>query len=132
MQPDEPTPPATLRIVRTAVSMGPVVFGVLAWYLRGQRAEHPRTPEELSGLRVAAYASLLAVAAGLMVIRSQRAGKPPHERSTYNIMGWAIAEMGALLGAVYYFLGGEPAPLLLGLVAMLGSWALLPVDPNET
>jgi hypothetical protein len=49
----------------------------------------------------------------------------------FSLIGSALAEGSALLGAVFMMMGGEPWIYVLGLLIFLGSWGLLPADPAQ-
>jgi hypothetical protein len=115
-----------LRIIRIALLMPVIVFGVLVNVMVSR--EPPRAPEMAQSLIYVNIAYLLGAALGIMYFQRRHAAeRDPSRRGTFNVVAWAIGESTALFGAVHYMLVGSPIPYLVGLATMLASFALVPV-----
>lgn len=120
------------RVIRTALVSGVVLFGLIIWYLSGQRTMEAVDPglERILQLAFAALAfgSLAAVAA---VRSAQSKATALSRRGTLAIVGWAIGEGVALFGGVIYLLTTEPALYIVGLVVFLVTLLMVPA-PEAT
>ena len=115
-----------LRIIRIALLMPVIVFGVLVNVMVSR--EPPRAPEMAQSLIYVNIAYLLGAALGIMYFQRRHAAeRDPARRATFNIVAWAIGESTALFGAVHYLLVGSPIPYLVGLATMVASFVLVPV-----
>lgn len=122
--------PAQLRIIRAFLFATPVLLGTFAAWVRHTKGAPP--PNANAALvRWGAYA-LCAVSLAVMYwFRTLRARRPVEERASYSIIGWALAEGAALLGAVVLLLSGDYGPYAFGLLLMAASWAWFPADPER-
>jgi hypothetical protein len=111
-------PEAMQGVMRFAILMGVLLFGLAGWIVHRQPTWHAMAPAELAKLRmlgmvlwgVAAAATL-----GLFLVR-QRMTDPARRRSI-NVVAWASAgEIPALFGSVYFFLSGDLLWYATGLV----------------
>lgn len=120
-----------LAIIRFALLSGVLLFGAVCWFVTSQRgggAQPGASPAAFAAFRIVVPALCLvaiAVAAALrgVVARERDAQK----RVSLRIIGWAMGEGAALVGAVYYFNLGDPRLYVLGVVAMLATFIILPL-----
>jgi hypothetical protein len=123
--------PQVLRIVRFAMLAMLLVFVAVAWNVRShQAADLPPTASDLGAIRYVGFGLCAAALAGLAVLRGIRQRAPVEKRATLSLIGTALSEGAALLGAVYYFMGGDLLPFAVGLLVFLLSWSILPADPE--
>ena len=93
--------PGALRVIRVALLAGVVIFGTVVFYLtrEGPVSDVPAETARylsfvLTGLTAASLAALL-------VVRSVRENTADREKkSSLTVVGWALGEAPALLGAV--------------------------------
>lgn len=106
-------PPAVrLATIRLALTTGVVTFCGLAWFLAASRPAMGGPPE----LRWAAWGMC---GAALLVVVAWRRLRAAHvaagDPATF-LVGWAIGEVPALMGAATLVLTRDPAPMVAGLV----------------
>jgi predicted MFS family arabinose efflux permease len=123
--------PASLRILRYAMLTGVLLFGAVAYYQSTHRPPDDGTTD-LATLRWSGYGLCAAVMVGLSVVRRARERADSAMRSTYALIGSALAEGAALMGGVYLFLGGGFEIWALGVILLLATFTLLPADPEAT
>jgi hypothetical protein len=125
--------PASLRIVRYAMLVGILLFGALAYYQASNRVPMPgEEGADVSMLRWVGLGLCAAAMVGIFVLRGVRERAEAAARPTFGLIGSALAEGAALLGAVIVFLGGDPVVYALGVVLFLATWTLLPADSEAT
>lgn len=125
--------PGNLRLVRYAMLAGLLVFGAIAYTRRAHAGYDPQdTESSLEAIRWAGYGLCAAAIVGIAVLRGVRARAEDAARVTWSLIGSALAEGAALMGAVIILLGGEIWIYVMGLLIFLGTWSLLPADPEET
>jgi hypothetical protein len=124
--------PLALAVIRIAILAGILLFGAVIWFLHRQPGWSPMRPEALRTLRGAA---LLVCGAMLAVTMALRVA---HGRATtvvggarLAILGWALAEIPALLGGVYYYLSNDPRLYVLGIVILLAAFIILPLRRSD-
>lgn len=107
------------RVIYFAMLFGLAAFGAAAFRFGGRPMEAP--PEAMGW---AAYAGTVVASTVILVLRTVRA---PDARMPTNraIVGYAVAEFAALLGAVYLFMGGPPWPYACGLTVFIIAGLLL-------
>ena len=125
---------AKLRIIRFAMLAGLLMFAGIAYYIRSNRpADMPPTNTDLAAIRYVAFGMCALALVAMWVLRGVRQRAAADKRGTYSLMGTAFGEAAALLGIVYYFIGGDDfLPFAVGLLVFLLSWSLLPADPEAT
>ncbi|HEX8241860.1 MAG TPA: hypothetical protein VF541_00135 [Longimicrobium sp.] len=122
-----------LKIVRYAMLAGLLIFGGVAYSQRANAGYEPQDPAaNLEAIRWAGYGLCAAAIVGTAVLRGIRARAEPRARLTWSLIGSSLAEGAALVGAVLILLGGDIWVYALGLLIFLGTWSLLPADPEET
>jgi len=122
----------TLRLIRFGMLAMLLMFAVVAWKVRaGQPADLQRTASDLSAIRYVAFGLSAAALVAMGVLRGVRQRAAAEKRGTFSLIGTAFGEAAALLGVVYYFIGGSDwLPFAVGLLVFLLSWSLLPADPE--
>jgi hypothetical protein len=123
-------PAPVLRLVRYAMLAMLVLFGAVA-YTQGSQRDPADSPSDLGSIRLLGFVMCGVALAGTLVLRGVRARAPLERRTTFSLVGSALAEGSALLGAVYMLMGGEATVFALGLVMFLATWTMLPADPEE-
>ena len=122
-----PASPATLGIIRLGMLGGMLAFGAVAWYLTRQPGWTPASIDRGPFF----YASLgiwTLTTAGLLLIRSRwQRETDPARRTPLMIVGWALGEMPAVWGGIYYLLTGDPQRYVTGLLFLVMAFLLLPV-----
>ncbi len=122
-----PAPPATLAVIRLGILGGVLAFGGVAWHLTRQPGWSPATVDRdvffYAGLGVWAAAT-----AGLLLLRSRwQRETDPARRTPLMIVGWALGEVPAVWGGIYYLLTGDPQRYFTGLMFLVMAFLLLPV-----
>ena len=122
-----PRSPVPLAIIRIAYLVGPLLFGVSTWFLHRQGAWTPDILPRALGFLPAI--GIVVAIVGIMVVRMFRASATdPVRRASLAIVGWALGEMSALAGGVYYWLAGDARWFVTGVLLLLLSFLLLPLD----
>lgn len=132
--PDGPRPasPATLGVVRLGILLGVLAFGGVVWHLQRQPDWAPAGGLDRDLLFYAALGIWTVAAAGVTLVRARWRREPdPGRRTTLLIVGWALGELPAIWGAVYYLLTGDPQRYFTGLMFLVVSFLLLPVRTPE-
>jgi hypothetical protein len=129
----KPTPtPAQQGLIRLAFLAGVLLFGAVIWWLqRGGRvplAGRPAGAEGLRFLRLLAPAIAVAAAAAAAYLRYAIARTADPTRVwSLRVVAWAVGEAAALLGGVYWLLSGDSSRYVIGLVAMLATFVVVPL-----
>jgi hypothetical protein len=124
--------PLKLRVIRFAMLAMLLMLGGFMYVAGTHRPPDAQMASSLDAIRLAGYALCAGAIVGLAVLRQVRArAADPLARMRFALVGSALAEGSALLGAVFMLMGGEPWIYLLGLLVFLGSWGLLPADPAQ-
>jgi hypothetical protein len=121
--------PAVLRLIRASLLFGVLAFGAVTYFTQAQR--QPGLPVETAAtLRLVVYGLVALVLVASFVLRGVRErARDEAAAANLTIIAWAIGETPALLGAVVYFLSGDPMPYLIGLVTFL--LMLVTIRPPE-
>lgn len=123
-----PASPATLGIVRLAMLGGMLVFGGVAWYLTHQPGWRPSLPPGRDAFFFASLGIWAVVAAGLLLLRIRvRREADPRRRTPLLLVGWALGEMPAVWGGIYFLLTGDPQRYVTGLLFLVMAFLLLPL-----
>ena len=124
-------PPArtsTLALIRAALLIGVLVMGGIMWLVRRQGGQPAAPVETLAMLRTLGFVWWGVALAGMLVLlfrsRRQRVGAPVPR---LNIIGWTLAELPALHGAIYYLSSGDLRWYVNGLYLLLASFLLFPI-----
>src|SRR4051812_21100173 len=113
--------PDKLKLVRYAMLAGLLIFGAAAYTQRAHAGYEPQdTATDLDAIRWVGYALCAGAIVAVAVLRGIRARAEAPARVTWSLVGSALAEGAALLGAVFILLGGEIWIYVLGLLIFLG------------
>lgn len=132
MQISPNAPTVKLGLIRFALLAGALGFGAVVYFAqpiegRGQRP----TAETIQQLRYVGYAVWGVAIAGMLFLKIRLGETIESGSPNLMIIGWALAEMTALFGGVYYQLVGDYALYVAGIVVMLVSFALFPVPRDR-
>jgi hypothetical protein len=120
-----------LALVRFALLGGVLLFGAVCWFVTDQRGGGPQAdadPAALAVFRVLVPALCLGAIAVATVLRGRVAReRDAAKRDSLRMIAWAVGEGTALMGGVYYFKLGDPKLYVLGVVAMLATFIILPL-----
>lgn len=103
---------ARLATIRLALTTGVVTFCGVAWYLAASRPATSGPPEQ----RWVAWGMCGAALVAALVWRRLREAQVAAGDPGTLIIGWALGEVAALMGAVTLILTRDPAPMVAGLV----------------
>lgn len=117
--------------IRNAIFAAPIALGATGLMLRLSGSIPVGDGENLVVLRQVTYGACLALIPLLFMLRSIRARQEPDKRAATSIAAWALGESGAVLGAVFLVIGGEPWPFCAGLVVLFLAWAIFPADTEQ-
>lgn len=122
---------AAQQIIRIGLLTGVFAFGAIAWYLRQNQEETPAGAEgdALVTILPIVFAAVLIGSAGVVFLfrKRRQTASSMAEIATTNIVGWALGEGVALLGAVILMLTGNVVYFAAGVVYMLAVFAMFPV-----
>jgi hypothetical protein len=105
-------------------------FGTFAYSQSQSAVPDPESLTNLSAIKWVGLGLCAAVIVGISVLRRVRERMDASRRPTLGLIGSALAEGAALLGAVYMLLGGDISVYAVALVLFLSTWTLLPADPE--
>jgi hypothetical protein len=115
------------RVIRTALISGVIMFGLVIWYLSGQRTPEPVEPGLLRVLQLAFGALAIGGLAAVTAVRSaQSKATEFRQKGTLAVVGWALGEGVVLFGGVIYLLTAQPALYLVGFVVFLAALVMVP------
>lgn len=127
-----PTPAATLVVIRLGMLGGMLAFGAVAWHLTHQPGWRPSLPTGVDAFFYASLGVWAAVTAGLLLLRARvRREADPRRRTPLMVVGWALGEVPAVWGGVYYLLTGNPQRYVTGLLFLVMAFLLLPVRARD-
>jgi hypothetical protein len=119
-----------LAVIRLALLAGVLMFGALNWFLVRQRGGPPAGADAGSFAFFRVLVPALCVAAiGVAVALRPRVARARDDaqRVSLRMVAWAVGEGCALAGAVHYFLTGDPRLYVLGVVALLATFIIVPL-----
>ena len=119
---------AQLLIIRTAMLLGLVLFGVSTFYIKG-RGDATIMSDDRARLFGYIFIGLaFAALAGLIAIRSRLSATADAKRIVpMYLVGYALAEAAALFSAVTWYIGGAREWFIAGLVLMVAAFQILPI-----
>jgi len=125
------TPVKSLALIRAALLAGVLLFGAVCWLSirqRGGGPMHEGSADAFSSLRfvvplLCVVALGVAVAMRSMIARERDAAK----KSSQRVVAWASGEGAALVGGFHYMQVGDPKLYVLGVVAMLATFIIVPL-----
>jgi len=118
--------PQPVQLIRLALITGVLMFGAVILFVHRQPSWKPGVLPSAIGYALLAYAIVAVLVARAMRGRVLRE-PDPQRRASLLLIGWAVGEGAALLGAVIFFVTGQGQWYLLGLLAMLTVFAFLPI-----
>lgn len=124
------TPARSLFVVRIAIVSAVVLFTAMTWYVRS------RAPQGTDPSAAAEFAwPILGIQAltALGVVALSWAGRRTAERARLTnvaIMGWAVGEMAAIAGIVFWFVTGSTERLGFGLLVFAAALLLFRIPPD--
>jgi len=118
--------PQPVQLIRLALITGVLMFGAVMLFVHRQPSWKPGVLPSAIGYALLAYAIVAVLVARAMRGRVLREPEP-QRRASLLLIGWAVGEGAALLGAVIFFVTGQGQWYLLGLLAMLTVFAFLPI-----
>lgn len=122
--PPDPRAAASLAIARLVILAVVLGFGAVAW-LRHRDGIVPADPATVDALWWALGGAWLAGVGGVLVLRrAWGRAELPEQRRRLTVMGWAMAEIPALAGAVHFWTAGDTRPYSAGLLFLLLSFFL--------
>jgi Co/Zn/Cd efflux system component len=123
-------PAAVIRIIRFAMLAGIILTGVVLAFVRD--TTRLTVPDPWSAVLVYLFAaSLFGGAIGVLILRGiMNRSSSPVSQMRLCIIGYALVEVSAILGALYLFFTGVPYLFLTGLVAFVAVLFLLRI-PEE-
>lgn len=128
--PSANTPRQPVQLIRSALLAGVLLFGAVIVFVQRQPDWRPGTLPSAVGYALLAYA--IAVIPIAMALRSRLVREvDPGRRATLLLTGWAVGEAAGLVGAVIFFVTGQGQWYLLGLLAMVTAFVLLPVRSSS-
>jgi hypothetical protein len=119
---------ARLAAIRMAILLGVLMFGAVAWYQR--RSPDWQQPEGIAmrPMRLAGMAVWAIAVIGIITLRIRFAREVESaSNARVAIVAWALAELPALFGAVFYYLTGDITLFAAGTGALVVAFLLFPV-----
>lgn len=126
-------PGATMALVRVAMVVGTVALGGVVWLLRRNGSVRVEiTPSRMRAYRDAAMVVWVAgsVALGALTLLRQRVLEDARERA-YTVLSWAVGELVAIVGALFYLLSDRSRFFTLGLIFFAVALILSPLRRTE-
>jgi hypothetical protein len=124
-------PPLTataLKVIRAALLMGVLLFGAVIWYLHSTEAPAPVDADMARTLRLAFVIFAVSTVPLLLWVRTLQARAGAFDAAgRMAIVGWAIAEGVAILGAVIYLLTRDAMLFLAGTALLVAAYGVIPV-----
>lgn len=117
-----------LAAIRMAILLGVLMFGAAAWYQR--RLPEWVAPEgmRMRPLRIAGMVIWGVAVAGIIAVRLKFSREVERGDSVrISIIAWALAELPALFGAVFYYITGDMTLFIAGVGALVVSFLLFPI-----
>jgi hypothetical protein len=121
-------PYRNLFVIRIALMTGVFMFAGIAYFgPRFGMMSAVDFGEATQGLRYLVWGFVALAAAGALLLRTRLEGAPPSRVASMLIIGWALGEGAALMGAVSYMAGNGLGPFALGLMGFVVTLVLLPI-----
>ena len=115
-----------VHLVRFALLLGVVLFGVLSWFMHRDPAWQP-VPGAVETLRVPTWIVWAVGIIGVLIFRGIHARAGEEARLNTALIGPAFGEGVALFGGVYHFQTDDPWRYLYGVLFLLATFMLFPV-----
>jgi hypothetical protein len=121
--------PQTLSLIRLFMLAGVVLIGGIFGFLASRGYGAAPDAEILGVFRLVFFGIALAALAGMLVCRRKwQAADSVPQKLSLAIVSYALAEVVAMVGAVYWFLGGGPLLYGAGLLLFGVAWLLFPLS----
>ena len=121
-----------LIIIRTALLLGLLLFGVSTWYTMRNGSTPMLSPETARTFGYVFIGLAATALAGMLFLRSRIEGLTnPKAIVTHYMIGYALAEGAGLFGGVVWFMGGSRDWYIAGLVLMVVAFQVLPVRRED-
>ena len=122
-------PPRTQRLIRLVMAAWILIFGAVVGFLTTSGGLDAAMDDAALGVfRLVIFAVALAGLGLLLFLRNRRDRQADARQAfTYALIGWALAETVAILGAVYWLLGGGPLLYGAGVLLFGVAWMLFPI-----
>lgn len=119
---------AKLAAIRMAILLAVLMFGAVAYYQRTSPDWTPPDGVQMRPLRFAGMAAWGIAIAGIIGLRLKFAREADEgSNPRISIMAWALAELPALFGAVFFYLTGDITLFAAGVGALMVAFLLFPV-----
>ena len=117
-----------LLIIRTAMMLGLVLFGLSTFYVK-RNGPLTALTEDRAQMFAYIFIALAALAIGGMILIRTRITATDDVRRVmmHYIIGYALAEAAALFGGVTWYIGGAREWFIAGLIVMVVAFQILPV-----
>ena len=116
---------AVQRLIRMSFVAGALLFGAVIWLMQNKLGGAPIQPD--TPLTPLMPYLLGAALAGTIAMRIVVAKATEAQRFQYLLIGWAIGDAAALLGAVHWLMTGNPRWFFIGMFVLLGALVLHPL-----
>ena len=118
-------------IIRFSLLSGVLLFGAVCWFTANQRGGGPQPNVDLASFALFRIA-VPVLCLGALVIATVLRGRVARERdaqqrNSLRVAAWAVGEGSALAGGVYYFMTGDPKLYVIGVVALLATFIIVPL-----
>ena len=121
----------TLAVIRAALLAGVLLFGAVCWFTIRQRGGAPidgGAADAFSAFRTIVPILCVVALGAAVALRSMIArARDEAKKSSLRIIAWAGGEGAALAGGIYYLRVGDPKLYVLGVVAMLATFVIVPL-----
>lgn len=117
--------PQSLQLIRLSLIAGVLMFGAIVTFVH-RPGQAPGAIPAAVEYALVAYAILVVSVAVILRGRVGRTAEP-ERRAALLIVGWAIGESAALFGGVILSFTGQAQWYALGFLAMVCTFALLPI-----
>lgn len=118
---------ARLAIIRVAIFAGVIAIGLVSFWQHRQAGWIHADATLLKPLKWIGMGTWVLVVVGLIGMRLRYAREAESaSNARIQMLGWALGEMPAIFGGMYYFLTDDATIYLAGLGAMIVSFTLFP------
>ena len=115
----------TLGLIRIALLVGVLVFGVVVWDLR--RSGAASYDVDPHGLRVAGQAVWGLATLGTLALFLAAARASTERRGTFAVIAWALGEATAIYGGLFWMMLGDSQWYLYGVACLLLTYFIFPI-----
>ncbi len=120
------------QVIRISLLVGVLLIAGSLWYVVQQLGGPLFDADMQATLQVPVIGLFAAITLGVLFIQKKRAETDElKKKRSLTIVGWAMAESLAIVGALYYLFVGSLAFLLVGILLQIGvSFYYLPIPPG--